>query len=284
MAMNREVFMLNLLIHELRLRRGAIIGWGIGLALFAMLYMVVYAQLPPEMTQINLADIPFYQAFGNMDMSTFESYLSSTLFNFFPLLLGIYAIVNGTGTLAGEEDEGTLELLVAMPLPRWQLVLVKALAMAISLLLILLITAAGVWLSFASIQADIDTDITAVDLLRMTLNSWPIIVVFMMISLFLGAFLPNRRTAAMVATVILVVSYLGNNLAPLVESLQPLQPLFPFYYYDGSVTAFTVGIETADVLMLLATAVVFLLLAVASFQRRNITVGAWPWQRARLEG
>ncbi len=29
---------------------------------------------------------------------------------------------------------------------------------------------------------------------------------------------------------------------------------------------------------------VFLALALVGFQRRNVTVGAWPWQRARVKG
>jgi hypothetical protein len=38
------------------------------------------------------------------------------------------AVAHGTGTLAGEEDSGRLELIVALRIPRWQIVAVKALA------------------------------------------------------------------------------------------------------------------------------------------------------------
>jgi hypothetical protein len=37
-------------------------------------------------------------------------------------------------------------------------------------------------------------------------------------------------------------------------------------------------------LVLLLMAAVFTALAVLSFQRRNLTVGAWPWQRGRVRG
>jgi hypothetical protein len=37
--------------------------------------------------------------------------------NIVPILLAIYALIDGTGTLAGQEDDGKLELIVAWP---WQ--------------------------------------------------------------------------------------------------------------------------------------------------------------------
>ena len=36
--------------------------------------------------------------------------------------------------------------------------------------------------------------------------------------------------------------------------------------------------------ILLAIGLGFVLLAVLSFRRRNLTVGAWPWQRPRMAG
>ena len=39
-----------------------------------------------------------------------------------------------------------------------------------------------------------------------------------------------------------------------------------------------------DVIILLGIGLVFYLLAVVFFQRRKLTVGAWPWQSGRVEG
>ncbi len=58
--------------------------------------------------------------------------------------------------------------------------------------------------------------------------------------------------------------------------------VFPFYYYEASTELFGRGIEARNPVILLAIALVFALLAAASFQRRNITVGAWLWQRPRV--
>jgi ABC-2 type transport system permease protein len=270
--------MFNLLKREIVSRRNAILGWGIGLALFATMYIGIYPEMSEDLLSMDLSDISFYQAMG-IEMGSLEGYLSSTVLQFMTIILSIYALIGGTGILAGEEDNGTLELIVAAPLARWQIVTVKAIALGIVLLLILVIAGAVAVTVFSAI--DVDTELTAADLFRAILTSWPIVFAFAMLSFFLGAYLPGRRVAAMVATVLFIASYFGEGLLGLVTSLERFQPLSLFYYFDTSPAIFTEGAAFADVAVLLGVALVFFLLALLSFQRRDITVGAWPWQRAR---
>ena len=109
--------MLSLLLHEIRSRRGAIIGWAIGLTLFALMYTTIYPEMQDQMA--SLADLSVYQAMG-IEVATFEGYLGTSVIGFVPILLGVYAILTSTTTLAGEEDDGTLEMLLTTRLPRWQ--------------------------------------------------------------------------------------------------------------------------------------------------------------------
>jgi len=60
-----------------------------------------------------------------------------------------------------------------------------------------------------------------------------------------------------------------------------LKPFSLFNYYDMSGTVIEEGVAMVDVSVQLAVALIALLLAILSFQRRDLTVGAWPWQRAR---
>ena len=276
--------MLKLFLNELRARRGAIIGWGIGLAVFGGYIIILYPQFAEPLSAFNLDDIAIYQVLGNFgDFASFPGFLSAEMFTFLPVLLAIYAIVNGTGTLAGEEDSGRLEPLIALPIPRWQVVLSKALALGTAVFIILLIVSAALAIAYNALPSDVDTlGVEAVDLVLTTLAVWPLVMVFAMLSLFLAAYLPTRRIASTVAMIVLIVSYFGNNLGNLIEALQDLQFLFPFYYFNG-LDIMTGGVVTGDLLILLGATMAFLVLALLSFQRRNVTVGAWPWQRARIE-
>ena len=149
--------MLNLLKHELQSRTGATIGWGIGLILFGALYIGIFPEVGEQMA--GLADLSIYKAMG-MDVSSFAGFIASVLLQFLPLLLGIYAITTSTQTLAGEEDNGTLELVLAMPIKRWQIVAVKACAIAVVAFIILVIAGAGNALVLNAIKATIEVDVT----------------------------------------------------------------------------------------------------------------------------
>ena len=272
--------MLNLLKHELQSRTGATIGWGIGLILFGALYIGIFPEVGEQMA--GLADLSIYKAMG-MDVSSFAGFIASVLLQFLPLLLGIYAITTSTQTLAGEEDNGTLELVLAMPIKRWQIVAVKACAIAVVAFIILVIAGAGNALVLNAIKATVEVDVTSGQLFVAILNGWPITMAFVMIGLFLGAYLPNRRTAALATTILFVANFVGNSVVGLVESLKVVKPFSLFSYLDTTTTVFTEGVQIKDVGVLLGVAALFFLLALLSFQRRDVTVGAWPWQRARIE-
>ena len=273
--------MFRLLLQELRFRLGGIIGWSIGLASLPAMYIGVYPQVVGELEAMQrMMDLEFYQALG-MSFGNFEEWVASTVINMVPIILAIYVILDATGTLAGEEDDGRLELIVALPIPRWQIVGVKALAHGIALFTILLFVSLVTTLVFQSIESQIETVLTAGEIFVSLLYAWPLVMALGMITFFLGAFTPSRRAAALIATLIVVVSYFGNNLAVQVPSLETIQPLFLFYYYEFSAALFTDGPNTAGLLTLLLIAAGAFLLAVFFFNRRDLTVSQWPWQRAR---
>jgi ABC-2 type transport system permease protein len=209
--------MFKLLLHELRIRRGAILGWGVGMAAFAGYIIFLYPDFAEPLANMNLEDIAIYQILGDFsEFASFTGFVSAEVLTFLPILLAIYAIVNGTGTLAGEEDNGTLEPIMALPLPRWQLVLSKAIALSLALLLILLIVGLAMAVSTNSLPEDIDTSgVMAADMILTALAIWPLVGFFAMLSLFLGALMPSRRIAAITATVIQHGRLVGAHTAPL---------------------------------------------------------------------
>lgn len=226
-------------------------------------------------------ELPIYQAMG-ITMASFEGFVASTVINIVPILLSIYAVIMGVNTLAGEEENGRLELIVALPIPRWQIATVKAIAIGITLFLILVIVSAASALTFMAIESQVETAVTPLALFFSLLAAWPIVMAVGMISLFLGAFCPTRRIAAMIAAVIVVIGYFGSNLAGMLASLEKVQKLFLFYYYDATADALVNGQQTSHMLLLLVVALLAYGLAVYFFQKRNLTVAEWPWRKAKI--
>ena len=272
--------MFRLLWQELRFRRNAITGWGLGLCFFPIVYLSIYPQVAEEMA--GLADLEIYKAMG-VSLGTFEDWIGSILFLFVPLLISVFAVINGTGTLAGEEEDGRLEMIVTLPLPRWQIVTAKALALSITTFIILLIVSLVSAVVFLSIESQVETDLAAMDLVTRLLATWPLIFSVGMISMFLAAFCSMRRIAALSATVILIISYFGTNLAGSTSALEPFEPFFLFTYLDYTRNAVIEGQQTNDIFVLLGIGAVAFALAVFFFQSRKLTVGAWPWQRGKVE-
>jgi hypothetical protein len=79
----------------------------------------------------------------------------------------------------------------------------------------------------------------------------------------------------------MVISYFGSNLAGTTTALEPLEPFFLFTYLDYTASGVSQGQQAGDVLVLLAIGLVAFVLTLVFFERRKLTVGAWPWQRAK---
>jgi ABC-2 type transport system permease protein len=272
--------MVRLIWQELKFRRNAIIGWSVGLCFFPLVYIAIYPSVADEMA--GLADLELYQALG-MTLGTFPDWAGSILVIFMPLVAAFYALINGTGTLAGEEEDGRLEMIVALPLPRWHIVAAKAVALAISSFIMFVVVGAVSALVFLSIESQIETELVAMNLFTAVLFAWPLVLAVGMISMFLAAFAPSRRIALAIAAAILLVSYFGNNLAGSTAALEPFEPFFLFTYLDAGGQAVLEGQQAGNMLVLFAISLMAFTLATFFFQRRNLTVAAWPWQRAQIE-
>jgi ABC-2 type transport system permease protein len=272
--------MFSLLKHEIKSRWKVILGWGFGLTLYGSIYISIFPGTLFEKLQ-SLKDLTIYRLVG-IELGSFEGYLASVVLVYIPLLLGIYCIIASTSTLAGEEDKGTLELIVAMPLSRWQILTAKAVAISVAVSLIMIIAGIGNASILAVLKINTPIDITPFGLFSALMSGLPLAFGLIMIGLFLGALLPNRRLSTIVASIFFIASFFGENIAGMVESLDPVKYFSLFHYCNTTETIFAEGPRLSDIFILLAVAAVFYILALICFRRRNITVGAWPWQKGKI--
>ncbi len=270
--------MYRLLRVELRARTKGMIGWSLGLIVFGAVYITVYPEVAKQMG--DLGSLPIYEVLG-MNFVNFESYIASVVINFLPILLGIYAIITSTGTLAGEEDQGTLELVMAQPVSRSAILSAKAISIGVAILVVLLFAASADALLYAAVKASGNADVSPWRLFFVVFSAWPITMAIAMIGLFFSAFVPKRRTAAMIAGVILVISYFGETLSGMVHSLEGVRFLSIFNYFDSTAAVFRDGVKAVDVIVLLAIALLFFCLALLSFNARNVSTSTWAWKRGR---
>src|SRR5260370_8750809 len=73
-----------------------------------------------------------------------EGFLSRAFFCYLPIVLGVFAVLGGSGLLAADEESGTLDLILAHPVSRSALFLGRLLAFAAATGAILALS----WLGF----------------------------------------------------------------------------------------------------------------------------------------
>ena len=262
----------NVFLKTLSETRRALVWWSLGLIGMAAMMIAVYPTVRdnPDLNKM-VEDYPdalkAFMAFGgDLDYVSGAGYLGSELFSFMvPLLLLIAAIGAGARATAGEEERGTLDLLLANPLSRRRLVAEKfgALAGEIALLAIVL------WLSLLVGVEIVAMDVSAPRLAAATTSAALLGLAFGALALLVGAASGRRGVAIGVAAATAVAAYLVNSLAALVDFLEPVKQSSPFYHYVAS-DPLREGLALEHVAFLVALALVAAGLAAVAFDRRDL--------------
>ncbi len=265
--------------------RGAMLGWGLALGLLGMFMLSFFEILADQKESLErlLASYPpeMMAFFGDTTaMFTPEGFLGVEFFSFMPIVLGIYAVLAGSGLLAADEESGTLDLLLAHPVSRTALFFGRGLAFLTTLLGIL----GAAWLGLVIGARVYDVDLTATSLLRPFLSLLGELLLFGAFALLLSMFVPSRRLAAMLSGLALMTSYFITSLARINEDLEQAAKFSPLNYYQSGDAITQLNLEW--LLGLLVVALVFTLLAWWRFERRDIRVAGegswrWPWQQFR---
>ncbi len=263
----------NVFLKSLRDQRRALLWWGIGLVVLAASIMAFYPsiadasefddllnEMPEALARAFLGDVP--------DLTSPEGYLNSQLFVLFlPLLFLIFAVAWGSSAIAGEEERGTLDLLLSYPLARWRVVGEKFAAMTV----ITLALAFAFWLASAIGAIAIGMEISLLRLAEATLSTALLGLSFGALALALGCATGKKGFSLGVASALGVVAYFFNALAPLVEALEPSRKLSPFYYYIGA-DPLTNGLNPGHVAVLIGLTVALVAVALFTFNRRDLAV------------
>lgn len=261
----------NLFAKTLRDDRRSLLWWGGITALLAFLITLLYPTYRDQAATFEefWKDAPAIMRafFGEeFDFGSPEGFLSAEVYaTMAPLIFAIFAIGAGSRAIAGEEQEGTLEILLAQPLPRHRIVLHKFAAMATTSLLL----AAALALSVLAGSVVVGMEIDAARLFGATLLTAMLGLTFGSLALLTGAALRGKGRAIGIATGLAVATFLLNGLAPLVSWLEPFRVLSPWYWFTRSAPLQN-GLAAADVLVLSAIVLAAVGLATVAFERRDV--------------
>ena len=260
--------------------RGQIIGWGLGLALYGLMIIPLYDTMAAQNDRLQqmIASYPpeFLAFFGADTISpvTPAGYLGMYAFSMLPVIIGIFAVIAGSGLIVTDEEQGRLDLIIAHPIGRppffWGRVL-GLLAASLSIVVL------G-WLGFCVLLGRSSLGVTWGQMAIPFLSIFIQILIFVAIALLLSMLLPSRNLTAMITGAILVISYMISSLTFLNEGLELVSRFFPYHYFQA-VLSFR-ELNLTWLFALVGISLVMVVLAWWRFGKRDIRLsGEGSWRK-----
>jgi ABC-2 type transport system permease protein len=274
------VWLSSVFLKTLRDYRVAILGWGIGMGLVVISPMASVAALvtTPQARQqlISLAATFAWNA-DPVAVDTIGGYATFKI-GIFMFLIAIWPLLAGSRMLRGEEDRGSLDVLLSLPRPRARVALEKLAAMwtalfAMGLLIGLLAFAGG---------KTFGGDFGLGDALLFGLNLALVCAVFGGLALLISQFTQERGPAAGWTAGLLLIFVVLDMVHRVVSNSEWISRLSPIYYYNLSKPLVpSYGVNAGGMVVLLALAAILGGAAVWLFIRRDVggTVPLPRWLR-----
>ena len=275
-------------IKTLRDYRWPTLAWGLGLGFMIMLTLVTYStQITAGAAQEEAAKLALqFNFFGEpIATNTATGYTTWKVLDLsVPAMLCIWTVLAGARMLRGEEDKGSMDVLLSTPQSRTSVILQKLLAFGIALAIV------GILMALLAVLGEVSGGVV-VDwwgAIVMGLNASLLAAMFGVLALFISQFTQSQGAAAGAAGALMVLSFLldsiGRSIVNPVTSF--LQHLSPFYYYNWNKPLIAQSEFAGNVwgyVILIALVVVLAGASVYLFTRREIGGVAWSSRAKETE-
>lgn len=261
----------EILVETLRERRRSLLWWTLGLAALVVLNVAFYPSIRDDEALSDYAkDLPesvrALFAGGELDLTSPAGFLNSQIFSLTaPLVFLIFSIGAGAGVVAGEEERGTLDLVLAHPVRRRDYVVQRFLALAA---LVGALTAT-LLVSVALGSLLVDLEIGFGRLLAASVSVALLALLYGAIALAAGALAPGRARAIAVASGLAVAAWIFDGLAQAVDVLDGWRPVEPYYHALGQ-NPLREGAPLGGWALLAAGTLLVVAVAAAGLERRDI--------------
>ncbi len=253
---------------DLHLRRRGLIGYTVGLALYALVVVAMYPAFKHShsLDTFVRTDKTAAALFGvSGSLSSSGGWLNGNLYaNFFPLIALLMTVGYGAAAIAGQDEDGTLCLTATLPVNRRTIVLQKGAAMALQALLL-----SGAVALCVIVGRSFQLTIPAGHALTTSAAVVLMAVDFGLFTMTLGALTGSRTTAVGIVTTLAAGSYLISSLSPVIAVIRPARFASLFYWSVGN-DQISRGVSVADYAVLSVAALAALSAAIVAFSRQDL--------------
>ena len=254
-------------------RRG-FLGWALAITAVAAMYSSMWPLMGGNSglaSAINSFPQSMRDAFHLQDYGTAPGYFGSTVFGLLvPILLAVFAVGAGTKAIAGDEEAGTLDLVLAHPVRRTWLAASRWLAVLAAVVVV------GVVLLLVELAVRVPAKFTAISPAHLSAMTFQLVLFgccFASIAFGIGAGTGRRMYAIVGGAYVTVAAYLCDSFLPQINGLHWIQYYSPFYWYLGG-EPLKNGIQWMHCALLVGLGLVFAAAGIWGFNHRDLSQGS----------
>lgn len=234
------------------------------LVLFVLMNMAFYRDI--DLSSYTELPEVFLQIMGvpaEADLASFGIGVMITSYGAW-ILAGLM-IAAGSASIAGEESKGTIGILLGNPKSRMNMLLSKA----ASMVLLTALAIAGLFGSIYLIVGMFDISTTGLNVGALNLHLFINVLFYGFMAMAIGAWTGNRGTAVGATVGLMFVSIFAVGILPLVEGLEGIAKVFPWYYFNSSESLFN-GVNWGHIAILGTGIALFTIIAIIGVNRRDL--------------
>lgn len=263
---------MNIYLKELKRYRLQLVFWSLGVIGFLVSAMSKYQGFSKSGTSLTetLESLPAGLSaifgLGELDLTTAGGYFALSVM-YLSIMLGVHAVLIGSGIISKEETEKTVEFLFSKPVSRTRVLTAKLLAALTEAIALNLVTMAA---SIVIVAAFNDGQAITADIIFLMPCILFIQLIFLMVGISFAAVLPRPRHAGMTAAAVLLATFILSAFVDVSEKYGFLRYLTPFKYFDAR-TVFTDGrYDPAYMIITLVVIASLLLISRFAYRRRDL--------------
>lgn len=265
---------MNIYLKELKSNRKSLFFWSLGiifLLLSSMSKYQAYEKSGVSITEL-FKDLPAgFSAFfgiGSIDLGSAGGFFAVMVL-YLSIMLGIHAVLLGSGIFAREEIDKTAEFLFSKPITRKQVFISKILAAFTVMIVLFVITTIS---SFVIVGLFNEGPSIYDDILLLMPCVFFIQSMFLIIGISFAAIMKNPKRSGMFSGALLLATFIISAFVDITDKFNFLKYLSPFKYFDAK-TVFINGKYNVYYIMVTFIFIVsFLVISQVAFRKRDINI------------
>ncbi len=242
---------------------------GMAIAMFSLgllLWMVMAVYQDIDISAYSELPEVFLSIMGIPEGADVASLAVGVMYGFYgALTLAGLAVSMGSASVAGEERDGTIGLLLGNPKSRTNVLVSKA----ASMVLLVGLGALALWGAAPLVAGILDVRMGGMQIGAYALHLFANAIFYGFLAMAIGAWTGKRGLASGVSAGIMALGFVAVGIFPIIEGWENVAKVFPWHYFDNGQPVIN-GIQWSDLAVLIGAIVVLAGIASVGINRRDL--------------